>query len=302
MKEAIRKYLDGQSIAAISRETGDAESASHRRKPEFVRTEDGEVDREKLERGQLPYLTDVQFRIYALAAVVLAVSLSSLAACTSRISETLDPKNTFVNNNQMITPVPGVDDLEKLVREMGIAPDDTVVKTLLGKPRNELIENLSLLEAKRTDDKFITLNIAYLFCLVNHEYVDNRRIIVDELHSSTPTLPEDAIAMVGSLIKRGDTDLLLAVFVVSENSDGAVSEEISAIYIESAASQGEAFVKNLISANSTARVDVINRLAKDSSADEKTLIRNSMMELRSNPQFERTVKTILSRIESGTGN
>ena len=42
-KEAIRKYLDGQSIAAISRETGVAESALHRWKLEFVRTEDGEV-------------------------------------------------------------------------------------------------------------------------------------------------------------------------------------------------------------------------------------------------------------------
>ena len=48
-KEAIRKYLDGQSIAAISRETGVSEGVLHKWKQQLVRTEDGEVDKEKLE-------------------------------------------------------------------------------------------------------------------------------------------------------------------------------------------------------------------------------------------------------------
>lgn len=47
-KEAIRKYLAGQSIASVSRETGVSEGVLHKWKHELVQ-KDGEPDREKLE-------------------------------------------------------------------------------------------------------------------------------------------------------------------------------------------------------------------------------------------------------------
>ena len=71
-KEAIRKYLDGQSIAAISRETGVAESALHRWKLEFVRTEDGEVDREKLEMRKRIMELEMECEILKKAALIFS--------------------------------------------------------------------------------------------------------------------------------------------------------------------------------------------------------------------------------------
>lgn len=46
-KETIRKYLDGQSVASISREIGVNENTIHKWKKELLSV-DGEVDQEKL--------------------------------------------------------------------------------------------------------------------------------------------------------------------------------------------------------------------------------------------------------------
>ena len=47
-REVIRKYMAGQSIAAISRETGVNENVLHRWKQKMVVDESGEPDQEKL--------------------------------------------------------------------------------------------------------------------------------------------------------------------------------------------------------------------------------------------------------------
>jgi len=47
--EVMRKYMAGQTIAAISRETGVNENVLYRWKKAMVVNEDGEVDKEKLE-------------------------------------------------------------------------------------------------------------------------------------------------------------------------------------------------------------------------------------------------------------
>jgi transposase len=46
-KECVRKFLDGQSIASISRETGVSEGVLHKWKNQIVQ-KNGEVDKEKL--------------------------------------------------------------------------------------------------------------------------------------------------------------------------------------------------------------------------------------------------------------
>jgi transposase len=46
-REAIKKYLDGQSIASISRETGVSEGVLHKWKNQIIQ-KNGEVDKEKL--------------------------------------------------------------------------------------------------------------------------------------------------------------------------------------------------------------------------------------------------------------
>jgi transposase len=47
-KEVIGKYMAGQSIASLARETGVNEQTLHKWKSSLVVKEDGEVDKEKL--------------------------------------------------------------------------------------------------------------------------------------------------------------------------------------------------------------------------------------------------------------
>lgn len=47
-KQVIKRYMDGATIAGLSRETGVGEQTLHKWKNEIVRTEEGEVDKEKL--------------------------------------------------------------------------------------------------------------------------------------------------------------------------------------------------------------------------------------------------------------
>jgi transposase-like protein len=47
-KEAVKKYLDGQSVASISREIGVNENTIHKWEKDIVSV-DGEIDHEKLE-------------------------------------------------------------------------------------------------------------------------------------------------------------------------------------------------------------------------------------------------------------
>ena len=47
-KEVIRKYLSGQTMASISRETGVSENVLYGWKQKMVTTGEGEVDAEKL--------------------------------------------------------------------------------------------------------------------------------------------------------------------------------------------------------------------------------------------------------------
>lgn len=47
-KQVIKRYMDGATVAALSRETGVGEQTLHKWKNELVRTDGGEVDKEKL--------------------------------------------------------------------------------------------------------------------------------------------------------------------------------------------------------------------------------------------------------------
>ncbi len=46
-KQAVKKYLDGQSVASISREIGVNENTIHKWKKEIL-SQNGEIDKEKL--------------------------------------------------------------------------------------------------------------------------------------------------------------------------------------------------------------------------------------------------------------
>lgn len=73
-KEAIRKFLDGQSIASISRETGVSEGLLHKWKNKIIRKEDGEVDREKLEMRKRILELEMENEILKKAALIFSRS------------------------------------------------------------------------------------------------------------------------------------------------------------------------------------------------------------------------------------
>jgi transposase len=72
-KEAIRKFLNGQSIASISRETGVSEGLLHKWKNKIVQ-KDGEVDREKLEMRKRILELEMENEILKKAALIFSRS------------------------------------------------------------------------------------------------------------------------------------------------------------------------------------------------------------------------------------
>ncbi len=69
-KEVIRKYLSGQTMAAISRETGVNENVLYRWKQKMVTTEDGEADGEKLEMRKRIMELEIENEILKKAALI----------------------------------------------------------------------------------------------------------------------------------------------------------------------------------------------------------------------------------------
>jgi len=72
-KEAIRRFLNGQSIASISRETGVSEGLLHKWKNKIVQ-KDGEVDAEKLEMRKRILELEMENEILKKAALIFSRS------------------------------------------------------------------------------------------------------------------------------------------------------------------------------------------------------------------------------------
>lgn len=72
-KEAVAKYLSGQSIASISRETGVSEGVLHKWKHELVQS-GGEVDKEKLEMRKRIIELEMETEILKKAAIIFSRS------------------------------------------------------------------------------------------------------------------------------------------------------------------------------------------------------------------------------------
>lgn len=71
-KEAIRKYLSGETIASISRETGVSANVLYRWKKAMVVDEDGEPDAEKLEMRKRIMELEMKCEILKKAALYFA--------------------------------------------------------------------------------------------------------------------------------------------------------------------------------------------------------------------------------------
>ena len=69
-KEVMRKYLSGQTMASIARETGVSENVLYRWKQKMVTTADGEADAEKLAMRKRIMELEIECEILKKAALV----------------------------------------------------------------------------------------------------------------------------------------------------------------------------------------------------------------------------------------
>ncbi len=72
-KEAVKKYLDGQSIASISREIGVNENTIHKWKKEILSVK-GEIDQEKLAMRKRIIELEMENEILKKAALIFSRS------------------------------------------------------------------------------------------------------------------------------------------------------------------------------------------------------------------------------------
>lgn len=68
-KQTVKKYLDGQSVASISREIGFNENTIHKWKSELIR-KDGEPDKEKLAMRKRIIELEMENEILKKAAII----------------------------------------------------------------------------------------------------------------------------------------------------------------------------------------------------------------------------------------
>ena len=72
-KEAVKKYLDGQSVASVSREIGVNENTIHKWKHKIL-SQNGEIDQEKLAMRKRIIELEMENEILKKAAVIFSRS------------------------------------------------------------------------------------------------------------------------------------------------------------------------------------------------------------------------------------
>jgi transposase len=69
-KEIIRKYMEGRSVAGLSRETGVSEGVIHKWKNAVVKTDEGEPGKEKLAMRKKVRELEMEVEILKKAALI----------------------------------------------------------------------------------------------------------------------------------------------------------------------------------------------------------------------------------------
>ena len=137
--------------------------------------------------------------------------------------------------------------------------DETVLRNLKERPRDSLIASIKRIRAGAEDDDPVRVKIAFLFCRLGYSYPENRLVVVEGFENPRKYkefYEDDAVGMLASLIREGDKDLLPTTFKASAKSDGALSEGLSAIFIENVRENPSAFLRQLSRVNSGVRKKV----------------------------------------------
>src|SRR6266404_3434889 len=114
-------------------------------------------------------------------------------------------------------------------------------------PRKELIDSLLHLQQTMPTDDPRYLKISFVLCFLDYAYNTNRQIILSDLtQKRKKDIPPDLVAeLVIRLIRRGDKDLLLSLFEAAHWADGAMADDLSAIFIEQMRTDPDIFLDKL---------------------------------------------------------
>jgi hypothetical protein len=137
--------------------------------------------------------------------------------------------------------------------------NETVLRNLKERPRDALVTSIKRIRDDAEGDDPIRVKIAFLFCRLGYSYAENRRIVIEGFEKPRKYkefYEDDAAGMLASLIREGDKELLPTMFKASAKSDGALSEELSAVFIENVRENPSAFLRQLAPMKDDVRKEV----------------------------------------------
>jgi hypothetical protein len=150
---------------------------------------------------------------------------------------------------------------------------DAAWRSLQSHDRSKLIKHLTRISDASTPDDRNRALIAFTLCNLGHEYASNRKIVVSALSKNPPfkqLLGDWAVDLVSKLMIRGDRDLLVPLFSVSEWSDGAMSTALAHAYSQALAADTGSFLQLLSSQSEATRDRVLELLKSNSLTTEET--------------------------------
>jgi hypothetical protein len=214
------------------------------------------------------------------------------------------PKASKVKENSNIQTT---DDSAQLVTRIKTFSEDVgeegqkALNELRSRPQKELISDLLRLRTNLASDDSLQPQIAFVFCYLNYDCPANTDIVVSAL-SKTPKFKnfsaDQAAALIGRLMKRGDKSLLPVLLNSVPWSDGALSEELGPILGNGLTSDTESFLDALRDRPEDARLKTYELLhnAGGLSTDDKEAIKTHLRKIKPGERSYTIAKELLKSV------
>ena len=213
--------------------------------------------------------------------ILLGVLLTTMFQCSCSAWTT--KRNLQSASSNPIGQLTSSDDEQLLSEVLQFASSDerdsdSAWQRLQSRDRSNLIKHLtSISDASAPDDRNRAF-IAFTFCNLDHEYASNRKVVISAL-SKKPRFQhlfgDWAVNLVRRLMIRGDRNLLVPLFNVSEWSDGAMSTDLAYAYSQALAADTGSFLLLLSLQSEVTRGRVLELLKSNSlTAEEMAKVRS----------------------------
>src|SRR5215510_128814 len=172
-------------------------------------------------------------------------------------------------------------------------PGEDAWKQLQSYSRQELIDRVSKIGDEPDQDDFVRTNIAFLMCNLDQDYGSNREIIVSAFNQS-PDTAELYEAQIDRLIRRGDKGLLQVLFVITPQSDGALSDGLAETFAFQIKTDTEGFLAQLRSQPRSTRSQVSDFVNSAISDQDKSAVRSFLRSIPETSQLASLAKEVES--------